>query len=320
MRKTKKTGKCIYCGEDKKLSEEHYLPIGLGKFVGVEKLKDRICEDCNTGFSNNKKGSDLDGEFCKTGMVGALRELRGIEGRKHHTKHDPFWDKYKNLPLAILHDTKTKIRLESGGRKDFSITRMRQIIIYTSEGQTYQIPISDDKINNKDHLKETLDLELRRFNFSKVKTIMYYGDQDEFQKVKMCINELQLFRYAKETWTEPTGKDELLDVTLIVQITENHMRAVAKILFHYFLKQFPRFRGDEPEFDEIRKFIKTGENIESASDIDRFARLSPYPMSMSQRLGSCNRASEHQQIPSWTVFCSFSSGENSKSPCLQRNS
>lgn len=40
-------GKCIYCGEEKELSREHYLPERLGRSEKYETLDDRICSGCN---------------------------------------------------------------------------------------------------------------------------------------------------------------------------------------------------------------------------------------------------------------------------------
>jgi hypothetical protein len=51
-------GRCIYtqptglCPGSSKLNDEHYLPRGLGNFRDYSPLKDTICEDCNSRFSN----------------------------------------------------------------------------------------------------------------------------------------------------------------------------------------------------------------------------------------------------------------------------
>lgn len=42
-------------------------------------------------------------------------------------------------------------------------------------------------------------------------------------------------------------------------ISDQYLRAVAKVGFHYFLKYFPAFTGFEPEFDEIKRYIYKGE-------------------------------------------------------------
>jgi len=41
-------------------------------------------------------------------------------------------------------------------------------------------------------------------------------------------------------------------------VNDRYFRAIAKIGFHYFLTKFPRFRGDEACFTEIRNFIMNG--------------------------------------------------------------
>jgi hypothetical protein len=42
------------------------------------------------------------------------------------------------------------------------------------------------------------------------------------------------------------------------QISEEYLRAIAKVGFHFFLQFFPAFSGLEPEFDDIKQFIYKG--------------------------------------------------------------
>src|SRR5689334_16868560 len=68
-----KRGKCIYCGDEKELSREHYLPECLGRFENYETLDDRICTECN-----HKLGQLVDEQFCRGGQVGYFRTFLGI--------------------------------------------------------------------------------------------------------------------------------------------------------------------------------------------------------------------------------------------------
>ena len=278
MSMSRKIGRCIYCGRIKQFSREDYLPRAFGTFRGYEKLNDRICNDCNNCFSN------LELEFLRTGIVGALRRLYGIEGRKHHEQHDPFWERLGIIPPVEFYESPLGTRLEPSGRKDGSVQRMRQIVIHDPQGQVRQVPISDRAMSDKEILRNLLSTELRKFNFANGPLVEFHGDQKEWQEIAAIIDELRLFHYEGITWTEPTHSDQIADVGVLALVTEKHMRAVAKIVFHYFLKHFPKYRGCEPQFEEIRKFIKTGENISSGGDIDKFVKLTHSPLAMSQRL------------------------------------
>src|SRR2546423_691085 len=73
--------RCIYCGEHKPPSDEHYLPECIGKFLNYDCLDDRICHDCN-----NRIGRELEDHFCHGGEVGFLRYRFGVHGKKSHKK------------------------------------------------------------------------------------------------------------------------------------------------------------------------------------------------------------------------------------------
>ncbi|MHC4698579.1 MAG: hypothetical protein ACYTFA_17750 [Planctomycetota bacterium] len=56
--------------------------------------------------------------------------------------------------------------------------------------------------------------------------------------------------------------------------TDHYFRAIAKIAFHYYLSHSKRgTRGDEPQFDPIRRFILEGGDVDSffPADFTRFA-------------------------------------------------
>lgn len=70
-------GKCIYCGEEKEMSAEHYLPECLGRFENFESLDDRVCRDCN-----NNCERELEDQLCRAGELGFVRYALGIQGKK----------------------------------------------------------------------------------------------------------------------------------------------------------------------------------------------------------------------------------------------
>src|ERR1700733_13204341 len=71
-------GHCIYPGpHSAAMSEEHFLPAGLGEYEGCPTLKERICKDCNS-----KLGDELEVPFLRVGPIGLMRWIVGLCGRK----------------------------------------------------------------------------------------------------------------------------------------------------------------------------------------------------------------------------------------------
>jgi len=279
-----KTGQCIYCGKEKQLSQEHYLPYCLGAFLGFEGLNDRICICCNGAFSG------IEGHFCRTGVNAALRRFGGMKGRKHHSNHDPFWDIFCGIPPVEVIDRDTMARFEPSGSGDFTGRDMCQIIMTDSQGRRHPLPISGNMIRDKEALKDHLKGKFEGFDFASEEPIeLYYEDEEEMQAMIDAIDELGI-RYERFVERETPSGPQVLNMTMLAPITVEQMRAVAKIAFHYFLKHFPRYRGSEPHFDEIRKFIKTGENVQSDDDVGKFVRIRPLPLGSSQVRGS---------VPDW---------------------
>jgi hypothetical protein len=63
---------------------------------------------------------------------------------------------------------------------------------------------------------------------------------------------------GKTEWLQPSGPIMYGPFSIKFTVTDRYFRAVAKIGFHYFLTKFPRFRGDEPCFSDIRDFVMKG--------------------------------------------------------------
>lgn len=70
------TSQCIYPGPHDDMSEEHYLPVSLGRFRGCEPLRDRACRGCNKSI-----GDRLEFQFARAGPTGLFRWILGIKGR-----------------------------------------------------------------------------------------------------------------------------------------------------------------------------------------------------------------------------------------------
>ncbi len=67
---------CIYPGPHGVMSEEHYLPVALGTFEGMQPLRGRVCRVCNKTL-----GDKLEVQFARAGPTGFFRWRIGLRGR-----------------------------------------------------------------------------------------------------------------------------------------------------------------------------------------------------------------------------------------------
>ncbi|MFC1718685.1 hypothetical protein ACFL6S_33845 [Candidatus Poribacteria bacterium] len=270
-----RVGQCIYCGAVSPFSKEHYLPRCLGTFRGSDSLDDRICENCNGELSG------LERDFCRTGTQGFFRKTDGIRGRKHHRSWDPFWDTVNGDPVIEAYDKATGVRYEPSGEGDGSVKLMRQLLIHHQDKRPESICISDEMAIDMDLLKD----KLRELNIAKSKSIDIIGcSEDEMNAIEQVLDQLLKAGLPKDYETASVNSGSR-DVRVVGIMTNEYIRAVAKIGFHYFLKQFPEFNGSEPEFDKIRAFIKRGQKTKGKSDTEMFVKRRK-PISISQARGA----------------------------------
>ena len=264
-----KEGYCIYCGKEGPYSKEHYLPECLGKFRHYEVLDDRICKCCNNSFSN------LDEVLCRTGMTGAIRKILEVSGRRG-SPWDTFGKSFRHSKPAEMYDC-DGVQYEPDGRTGPSIDVSCQLMIHMVDGEIKRVIIPDRARQDKEHLKHFLknEWQSQKISPTSIDKITRQGCEvyeNEWNLILAVVAELKLFHYGKVEFTE-VPVSPLVDVTMKLPITSEYMRAVAKVGFHYFLKFFRGYRGSEPQFEAIREFIKTGENIKTDIDIGRFAKV-----------------------------------------------
>src|SRR5208337_4757536 len=238
---------CIYCLKNEKMSREHFLPACLGKFRNYEPLLLKICRECNG------KLSILEEQFCRNSLEAFYRLNLGIAGRKYHNKHSPI---YRGSAGAKRIEIKTKHpilnveiyceALEVFGR----IKPAKQIIVEDQDGKLHSVLVSDN-IKNANNIKSTM----KTMGIRKAKFVQSLGDLDEDILKEISI----LFGTTlKQIEDERYKADHNCFVVAIFDINNNYFRAIAKIAFHYALKQMPHFTGFENEFIGIKKFIMDG--------------------------------------------------------------
>ncbi len=238
---------CIYCG-GKKLTDEHYLPEGLGRFLDFEVLSGRVCEVCQG------KCSQLEEQFLRSSPEAFFRRLVARVGKKHHKKVEMFYRRHAGTdPIQIVGTypgEKYPILWEPNeGQR--TIREMRQIIVADDKGEYYPIPVSDTARTAAD-LKPVLQM----FEGKKVKVVAVFADPPDFERMRTLVTAIN--PKGKVSWKERTDESARVNVVGTATLTDRYFRAIAKIGFHYFLKMSGRYTGHEDIFNPIKNFIIKG--------------------------------------------------------------
>ncbi len=249
--------KCIYCNEREATSDEHAIPSCLGmdkdKIINLEYLKNKLCSVCN------EKIGKLEEQFCRCSPEALFRRIKGIEGRKHHKKVNPFYRGSSgggHIEATTKHPSKDYIikwdLLE--GSTDFEPAR--QIIVQDNKGKYYPIRITDN-IQTFDDLNKILQSK----GLVDCKPVESYATPEEIEWIdRICKGFKESFEWNELSFM-PSEKEKEFVVKFV--ITEKYFRAIAKIAFHYFLQHFTQFSGFEKEFEGIKHFIMNGGKVKT---------------------------------------------------------
>lgn len=244
--------KCIYCGQAEADSPEHYMPACMGAFRNYECLLDKVCRDCN-----NHIGRQLEEQFCRCGPEAYIRIIKGIKGRSGQKKPSPFYRGSaggKRITVETKHPLSDYIVLceiaEEGEEPTFCPAR--QIIVADEKGQCHNILITEQIREPEDLIKE---LEARKLTGRKFIECWTKGPEDKQLFERLCEGFNVKINWFEDGLDVPKERSRF---RIIFTVNDRYFRAIAKIGFHYFLKQSPQFTGLEEEFRGIKNFIMHG--------------------------------------------------------------
>ncbi len=255
--------KCIYCGLELALSREHPLPRCLGNFRGYETLDDRVCAACNNSFKQ------IEEQFCRSSPEAFFRERLAIKGRKRGEKVSPFHRGSAGAPPLMMkgkvpgEDFEILWKFNPGtGNIDY----MRQLILFTEKGDIEIIVIPDD-MKVPEQLQEKVKEAGEKLGVKRFKEARIFAPESEIDLLNYLLSNLQ--HDSKIEWSKSPEKGTVPTETTVT-VTSRYFRALAKIGFHYFLKQMDRFHGSEEIFADIRDFITQGK----IGAVDKFVQSS----------------------------------------------
>jgi|GEM_PF-3341390 len=130
-------------------------------------------------------------------------------------------------------------------REDRATRHVRQVI-FIRDGQPHHVPIKAQ--TTPEQLRAAFD-HLGIGNFEEIRLVCEQKEMTSMQQLVQAA--WPSTTVAEVGLTAVTYDGAMVDI----QVTNRYFRAIAKIGFHYFLTQFPEFRGNEPIFADIRDFI-----------------------------------------------------------------
>jgi hypothetical protein len=178
--------------------------------------------------------------------------------------------------VGISHETGELKELELVGAE--SVRELRCVTLIAEDDSTYTIRVADG-MTPEQFRERVIALGINRFKSADISAA-----SEEIPWMESLFDGFTF--QGKTEWTRPPGPIIYGPFVVKVTLTNRYFRALAKIGFHYFLTKYPRFRGDEPCFEEIRNFITHDCRVD---EIGRFVTQSQKQFVYQLREGYGNR-------------------------------
>jgi len=250
---------CVYCSNPPN-GQEHWLNRSLGKFAGNTLLTGRICTPCNVRF-----GGTIDLELVRTAHIGVTRQVLGIEGRLDHERKNVFEYKasQKEPPVQIFRGDAGNLKpafvqaLKRNPDGTLIATQARVLVIATADGeQQLRFPRGwgEQQLRSAAEARGLLGGRPVSAHVPAPETV------DEFVAASRDIVRAVFGTFEIDLYDSPidgpVGPFE--PAVLQFNFSPPFLRGVAKVAFHYFLWACPQIGGDEPEFSNLRAYIRDG--------------------------------------------------------------
>jgi hypothetical protein len=239
---------CIYCGQPAH-SDEHVIPRFLGEFSGFPHLENRICSDCNNGFSR------LERQLARSGPEALMRVICGIHGRPEHRPGAVFTGKSSGAsPVeAVFKDpssnTSALVQLKEGGVGELLPC------VHARDNAGHEVDILfDDSIQSGEQLRDRL-AKAGMLHPTGLRGIVQETDKPRLEQVLNAVFD----NHADGSWQRYEMPSILPPLKLTFHPTEAYYRAITKIAFHYMLSMYPGVTGSEECFKGLRHYIRYGD-------------------------------------------------------------
>jgi hypothetical protein len=262
---------CIYCpakNSRRADAREHWIPRWLGTFQGADTLLDRLCISCN-----KRLGDEVDTPSSRTGPEAIERYRHQIKGRRG-TVPNPF--RYKGqsatpptAATATLPGFETPLLVEDvPGRGRPDPRALPQIIVRDSLGKQHAVPLPDGLEDETAGPWLQKALEQRGLAGGKLEVLIcekaetVVGEVHRGGELPIGIRRMLLHVFANpgefKHYTPDGGPSSTTRLEIKLEIGVAYARALAKLAFHYALKQLPWLDGHDRAFMPIKQFILDG--------------------------------------------------------------
>ncbi len=235
--------KCIYCCVDKNgnefIKKEHVIPQAFGKFRNNLTLIKKVCDDCNQYL-----GDTLEIALARDTPEGIMRFLHGI---KEPADFKTLGSKTR-LKSIVCEEGHFKNAYMKYTRKNgiFGIEPREQIGFLRKDNNEYDYFLLSE-------FPSTLDKAL--YNLKDYRGIHYLCDFDE---AKVILNKIGIPLRNSKAGKLPLTKIQTHKANLTYTFDINISRAICKIAFNYFAKWNNTGNLLDPNFNDIRDYIRDG--------------------------------------------------------------
>lgn len=238
------TEHCIYC--EKEIDPfagqgDHIIPAAFGEFEDDIHFR-KICVPCN-----NRIGQ-LEQQILKCGPERIWRDIV-IPSTNRSRKEKSKWCGAGGArsPQLFAFQDDGFIKVHPTGNPMEAVP-LDQLIVLDENDQKHYIRL--DPAMMVESLKKKID----GIQIKKVEANWDISNKEKYMKL---ISEIfPKFKYEEKSITE-AGKHEI-PVRTEFEVTDHYFRAIAKILFHYYLAHSKRSTGFETGFSTIKNFIVNG--------------------------------------------------------------
>lgn len=251
---------CVYCREIKvypcEFSKEHVISQLLGIFgADTMTLLDSVCANCNDFFSKH-----LEIYLGRDSVFGILyRSLAGIirpDAFEKSIKH-----KRSRIEPSIRHSDHGALLVDImlNTNKNFDVVIANQILMHNST-KGVRLHFRPSQLPYRRNLEDVGLRPVSRYMsfFSQADNISRYVKEFNYaldkSEIKFQVSDQQFQQFRLQNNVEPLIFKSVID--------DNIQRALAKIVFNYFVHQYPRALVYSDSFSQITRFIRYGHKAE----------------------------------------------------------
>jgi len=255
-----KTESCIYCGADVDASRgegDHIIPENWGNFRNDIRFH-RICTGCHSEIDKSTE------QLVRCGPEAVIVEQMG--GRSRRSRRG--WRSAKKgshgasapKPLVPVEDRWVTVETTA---LPGTVALVDQVVVGDEEGNVQRVRLYPQM--SADQLLHRIDKGCR----GKVLEIFVTCSEEHWTRYLDLLRTRWPNMKVEDLPSTEGGMRGVLG-RLLFEVGERYFRAIVKMAFHYLLTHSRRsLVGNEPIFDDVRKFIASG------GEVNRFLAAAP---------------------------------------------